>query len=116
MENKLNTIGINYQDLMERLGNNESIVERFLKKFINDHTFEHIQQDLEGHDYDSLLRDVHSLKGISGNLSMTSLYQITDMWVADLRAENFQTSEKLYQETSLEYTKIIHGLKAFYQV
>ncbi|MFR7591915.1 MAG: Hpt domain-containing protein [Longibaculum sp.] len=107
-------IGIDYNDLLLRINNNETIAVKFLKKFIEDQTMMLIEEDYRSQDYEQLLKDVHSLKGISANLSMKKLFTITSCWVSDLRAEKYQTSEELYQQCLEEYTKIILGLKEIF--
>lgn len=114
MKKEIEELGIDYDDLLMRLGNSEPIALKFLKRFIDDQTFTKIQKDFNDHDYDALLKDVHSLKGISANLSMNELFRITDIWVKDLRAKNFQTCEQLYQECNQEYHHILNGLKALF--
>lgn len=119
MRPEFNNIGIDYDKLMERFMKNESLVIRFLKKFMEDQTFAHLQSSYkacDGQDYEALINDVHALKGLSANLSMLRLYDLTNEWLHDLRNENYGTSEILYQQCLQEYTKIIQGLKEIFGV
>lgn len=110
-----NEMHIDYPDLLTRLGNSESIAKKFLKRFIDDETFTKITQAYDNHDYEELLRNVHSLKGVAGNLSMHKLYNICNTWVMDLRAQNFQTSAQQYQQCFEEYHHIMKGLVEFFK-
>ena len=96
---------------------NEALLNRFLKKFLEDQTFAHLQESYKAYDcpdYEALIKDVHSLKGLAANLSMTRLYNITDEWLHDLRNKNYETSEQLYQQCLEEYTNITQGLKEIF--
>ena len=114
MKPEFNEIGIEYEELMGRFANNASMANRFLKAFLNDQTFIQLQQHYTNHDQEELMKDIHTLKGLSGNLSMMQLYHITNTWLCDLRSNNLQTSEQSYQQCLKEYTNITQGLKEIF--
>lgn len=119
MKPEFNNIGIDYDKLMERFMKNESLVINFLKKFLEDQTFAHVQSSYkacDGQNYEALINDIHALKGLSANLSMPRLYYLTNEWLHDLRNDDFETSEVLYQQCLREYTKIIQGLNKIFGV
>ena len=114
MREELIQIGIDYNDLIARLGNNEIFVERFLKNFLSDKTIDTIKIDYQANDMEQLKRSVHTLKGISANLSMCSLFQICSDWMQDLRSEKYENNNVNYQICIQEYTKITNGLKTIF--
>ena len=76
MREEMLKIGIDYDDLLSRLANHEQLALKLLKKFLNDKTINTIKQAYLNKDYDLLLKSVHTLKGVSGNLAMKSLFCI----------------------------------------
>lgn len=113
MKPDYNEIGIDYDELMERFMRNENLLNRFFKKFLNDQTFAYLQKsynDNNNPDYNSLMINLHTLKGLAANFSMKELYSITNTWLMNLRDGNFETNEQLYQRCLEEYTKITQGL------
>lgn len=115
MKPDYNEIGIEYEELIARFANNDAIAKRFLKNFLNDQTFLQLQKHYNNHDHEELIKDIHTLKGLSGNLSMKELYSITNIWLIDLRNGNFETNEQLYQRCLEEYTKITQGLTEIFK-
>ena len=81
MREEMLKIGIDYDDLLSRLANHEQLALKLLKKFLNDETINTIKQAYLNQDYDLLLKSVHTLKGVSGNLAMKSLFCITKNWL-----------------------------------
>lgn len=55
----------------------DSLIERMLAKFINNDLYEQIITCYEKKDYRSLFSAVHSFKGVTGNLALTPLYEIS---------------------------------------
>ena len=114
MREEMLKIGIDYDDLLSRLANHEQLVLKLLKKFLNDEPINTIKQAYLNQDYDLLLKSVHTLKGVSGNLAMKSLFCITKNWVDDLRKENHATTDEFYQQCLKEYDFIYNGLKTIF--
>lgn len=114
MKEQLIQLGIDYTDLVVRLGNRELMAEKFLRNFLSDTTIEVIKSSYEVRDYEQLMRSVHTLKGICANLSMSRLFQICSEWMQDLRSKNYENNEINYQTCIQEYTKIVNGLKALF--
>lgn len=83
MQNKKKVINlsklslIDYQQGIERLGNNENAYGSLLIKFANKNKsiIEELLADLKSENLDALQRKLHSLKGVSGNIGATKLHQ-----------------------------------------
>lgn len=54
---------------------NQKLVEKFVRKFLEDPTYKQIKESVEKMDYDEILRATHTMKGIASNLEFTQLQQ-----------------------------------------
>lgn len=79
--------GINAADALERFMGSDALLQRFLKRFLDDPTFGSLRQAVEAGDWQQALSASHTLKGMCGNLSMTELYDLFTRQVALLRED-----------------------------
>lgn len=77
-------IGADYEDIMRRFKSEER-VERFLKMFLNDKSFEILRGAIVDEQYEAAFRAVHTMKGICMNLSLTALYRSCVLLTENLR-------------------------------
>lgn len=114
MKEQFILLGIDYADLVVRLGNSEVMAEKFLKNFLSDTTIETIKKSYQSGDHEQLMHSVHTLKGISANLSMCKLFQICSEWMQDLRCNNYDNNGESYRKCIQEYMKIANGLRTIF--
>ena len=62
----------NYEDALSRLMN-DTLIEKFLKKFLNDDSYNSLSVSIENRDYHEAFKAAHTLKGVSLNLSLSRL-------------------------------------------
>lgn len=55
---------------------NETLIARMLSKFMSNNSFEQIVSLYEQKDYRALFAASHSFKGVTGNLALTSLFNL----------------------------------------
>lgn len=79
--------GIQAADALERFMGSDALLERFLKRFLEDATYSGLCQAVEAGDWQQALAASHTLKGMCGNLSMTELYDLFTRQVALLRED-----------------------------
>lgn len=99
--------GANYDDVLRRFMSEER-VDRFLKMFLNDQSFELLCTAMEAHDYEEAFRAVHTMKGICMNLSLNSLLDSCIALTENLRSGNtdehtdicFTDVKEAYQRTA----------------
>lgn len=65
-------MGGNYEEVKRRL-NKDDRIARFLKLFLKDDNYQLLHSAIDAQDWETAFRAAHSLKGISMNLSITSL-------------------------------------------
>jgi len=56
---------------------NDTLIARLLGKFMSNNSFDEIISCYENKDYRNLFSAVHSFKGVTGNLALTPLYDLS---------------------------------------
>ncbi|WP_195283491.1 Hpt domain-containing protein [Harryflintia acetispora] len=77
-------LGADYDDVLRRMGTQERLL-RFLSKFPQDPSFSLLCGAYERGDAGEAFRAVHSLKGVSVNLGLSSLYASACALTEELR-------------------------------
>lgn len=93
---ELKTLGVNVQEGLDRLGGNEALYTKLLGSFIKSMETHSVRPDFDENDYDEIIEKTHAIKGTSGNLSLTPIYEAYTEIVALLRmGEPAQAKERL---------------------
>ena len=79
--------GINYAEGVARFVGNASLYEHFLAEFLKDGTFAELEQAMAAGDAKAAFNAAHTLKGLTGNLSLSALYGQLVPFVDALRGE-----------------------------
>lgn len=101
------TIGSNYQEVSERIGS-EKILEKFVKKFPSDKSFEELKEGLQENDGEKAFRAAHTLKGICLNLGFDKLYAVSSELTEKLRGRETAGSTELFAAVAEQY-EIVTG-------
>lgn len=110
MRNALTLAGINMETLLERLGQNELLMRRLLGKFLEDKNYGILEEAMKSGDREKALTASHTLKGISGNLSMDQLYRTVAAQVEAIRAEDWNRAEQAMPEITILYENLRDGI------
>ena len=95
---KLQELGVNTKEGLERCLNNEMFYFKMVKKAMADDSVEKLKLAIEANDLDKAFEIAHNLKGVTGNLALTSLYEpVAEM--TDLLRERKQMDYSAYVET-----------------
>ncbi len=94
-----------FEEVIGRLGGNESLVRRFLKKFLDDDSFSLLQTSLENGDVKSAFRGAHSLKGVTATLGLGKLYKSAYEITELLRAEKMDEAKTSFPQLEKEYVQ-----------
>lgn len=84
LEQCYESFGGSYQDVKSRLMKDE-LIQRLVIKFLADTSYERLVAALEQSDYGEAFRAVHTLKGVSQNLSFDCLSRSTEELTETLR-------------------------------
>lgn len=96
MLSELKELGVNADEGIARFMNNAPLYERMVKKFVPTAETVHVMEFLESGDLETAKANAHNLKGVTGNLSLTPLYEGYSEIMTLLRAEeNDQAKQKL---------------------
>ena len=95
--------GGNADETLVRLGINEDIIKKFLKKFLSDSSFHTLEQTLDLGDLNTAFRMAHSLKGLSANLGLQNLFSKASEVTEYLRAGNTAQAKNSMPGLKTEY-------------
>ena len=104
------SIDENYENVSSRMMGNQKLVEKFVRKFLEDPTYKQIKESVEKMDYDEILRATHTMKGIASNLEFTQLQQKSAKAVDMIRAGEKETVLPVIDEIEKEYKEKISKL------
>lgn len=99
-------VGIDLEDALNRFMGNEDLIIHFLCKFSDDMNYKSLVEAFEANDAKAALAASHALKGVSGNLSMTRLYELLTAQVNALRNDNFDAAKAMMDDITAVYNEI----------
>lgn len=97
-----------YNDVMRRLGS-ETLVRKFVLKFLDDTSFQGLKEGLENQDAELAFRSAHTLKGVCMNLGFTKLFEVSSALTEELRDK--ENSTEMFEAVEREYTRTIEAIK-----
>ena len=101
------TIGQDYQVMLDRMAGNERFLLQLLQKFLTDPTMNKLTDDLKKGDAAAIFEGAHCLKGLSGSLGLLPLYDKVDVLVELTRQGSLQGAKEAYWEVYTVYHEII---------
>lgn len=104
---ELGELGVNTDEALTRFMNNTSLYVRMLGKFPAAAKGAKVTEAFQEKDYEKALAAAHTLKGVTGNLSLTPLFKAYTDIVALLREGQPEKAEALFSETIPIEEKII---------
>lgn len=109
---ELKDLGVNIEEGKKRLMGNESLYERMLGTFVkmmNDTSIE--PGDFDCDDCTEMIEKTHAIKGASGNLSLTPVYEAYTKIVDLLRQNKPAEAKVIYEEVLPVQTEIIRCIE-----
>lgn len=115
MDNKqlIASLGVDYDDVMNRFANHEQLYMKFLHKFCHDPGFQKLQNAIIIKNYREVEESSHMLKGTSANLGLKKFSSICNTIVLNARNQaswdelehNFEVIHKLYTDINEKLEK-----------
>ncbi len=99
--------GIDMPELLTRLMQNKNLVRVFIKKFLEDKTYDALRAAVKEGDAKQMEFTSHTLKGMCGNLSLKTLYSLFSEQVRLLRAGETEKASAMMSAISEEYDNSI---------
>lgn len=110
---ELSELGVDTKDAIARFMGNSELYEKMLKKFPKAVEDSPVQTYAESEDYETAASNAHALKGVTGNLSLTPLYdnytRIVDMY----RESSFEQANVLLTETLELQQKFLNVIRKY---
>lgn len=72
---ELKDLGVDVDGGLRRINGNETLYRRLLGSFVNTIKDKYVQTDFDASDCTETIEKVHTIKGTSGNLSITPIYE-----------------------------------------
>ena len=107
--------GGDFDEVKKRLPS-ESLIKKFIAKFLDDRSFPDLQTALEEGSRESAFRAAHTLKGVCGNLSLSKLMNSASKLTELLRSETEaipEGADVLFEEVRNDYELTISAIRSF---
>ena len=105
-----NKMGADYQEVLERLYN-EAMICKFVRMFLQDDSFQILEEALRRGDVKEAFRGAHTLKGVCQNLGFDALYAPASALTEALRGGTLDGADSLFPPVEKEYQRVVAALK-----
>lgn len=105
-------IGGDYDEALSHLPS-EKIIVKYTLKFLNDKSFSELTEAMKAQDWELAERSAHTLKGISQNLSFSSLQKSSADLTEAVRAGEVENAYELYSKVEADYNRIVSAIEEF---
>lgn len=99
-----------YNEISSRILS-EDRIRKYLYIFLRDKTFTNLCTEIDCNNTQKAFIYAHTLKGLSQNLSLSSLYAYSELITQALRNNNIKKAVSLLPRLSEEYTRVMVGIK-----
>ena len=111
----MNELNMDSEKILRRCGGNSALLHKFMKKFIDDETFNKLAEALSNKQADEIEIQAHTLKGIAMNLGFDALGAKSAAIVECMRSNDseclcIEKAGPLFDSAREEHEKIINVL------
>lgn len=110
---ELKALGVNTDEGMARMNGNASFYERMLVKFADMLKNSPVKPDFDCNNYADITEAAHAIKGTSGNLSITPVYEAYSEIVRLLRADQPEQAKEILEKIMPVQTDIVNCIKKY---
>lgn len=103
-------MGADFDNVLGRLGS-EQMVQRFALKFLNDTSFQSLEEQLGKKDVEQAFRAAHTLKGVCLNLGFDNLFTVSSALTEKLRAKELDGTDVMFEKVKEQYNITVSALK-----
>ena len=108
----LKEVGVDYAAGVLHFAGKEELYVKYLRKYGEDHHLQDAVAAYEKTDYKEVLDQIHALKGLSGTLGFSQMFQSASAIVTDLRREEYQTIGEQLKQMQLHQKKLLVAIEA----
>ena len=102
---------IDYEDIIDRFEGNESLYLKLAELFLDDPHMPNVRRAFAAGDLATAEVEAHALKGVAGNLSLTSVHKLAKSMNDALREGNEAAATKLLPQLDEAYEKAVGALR-----
>ncbi len=113
MLEELKGLGVNTEEAIARMNGNLSLYERMLGKFVDMMKNSIVQPDFDCSDYAGITEAAHTIKGASGNLSITPVYEAYSEIVRLLRAGEPEQAKEILEKILPIQAEIVNCIEKY---
>ena len=99
--------GINYDDGVHRVVDNEELYQHFLKIFPQDPSYYELVNALASKKAEEAFQAAHKLQGVAANLSLDALYKPVCILVEELRRHDLSHIDQSFPPVKKAYVDIV---------
>lgn len=103
---QLKEAGIDYEAGLKRFANKPALYEKYLVKFFSDTSFAELGTYIAEGNITEAFKCAHTLKGLSGNLSINSFYKHISVMVEALRNNEVEFMDEMYDQLTKIYNNV----------
>lgn len=105
------TIGSDYQIVLERFCGHDEMLAKFVKVFVGDDTFQHLADAAGKLDYPEIESRAHALKGVAGNLGFERLHVACGELVSSVRFDRLDEVPENFRKVEKEHGTVCDTIK-----
>ena len=102
-------VGGDYNEAVNRMMG-EAMLRRFLQKFPNDPSFDHLEEALFNKNREEAFRAAHTIKGLCLNLGFGTLFKSSEVLTEALRHEMPANAAELFEQVKTDYVLTMDAL------
>ena len=106
-----NKMGADYQEVLGRL-HNEAMIGKFVRMFLQDDSFQILEEALRRGDVKEAFRGAHTLKGVCQNLGFSNLYAPAYALTETLRAGQLEGTQEQFAKVAEQYQCTMDAIRA----
>lgn len=110
---ELKTLGVDVEEGLERMMGKTSLYERMLGSFVKMMSESFVEPDFDFGNYGEIIEKAHVLKGATGNLSITPLYEAYSEIVRLLREEQPEQANEILKNVLPVQEEILSCIKRY---
>lgn len=110
---KLEELGVNISETLERFVDNEGLYFRCLNKFNDDRNYSEMLSAIKNNDASGAFEAAHALKGVTANLGLSYLFEQIKIITEVFRAGNLNYKEDNLNKITYEYERALATIKTF---
>ncbi len=108
---ELKTLGVDVDGALDRLKGKEELYIRLLGIFVKTMEEQYVSPDFDGNDYRTTIEKAHNIKGTSGNMSITPIYDAYTRIVDLLRKERPEEARMILRDILPRQNEIVACIK-----